>query len=174
MNLISNIIKYDARTFCSGIVEYSLRDSTARTLVGEAGYWIVKGAIVNYSSIKELRNGNIKMGLFKGLLGTACIVNGIWKLSLVITEANEWQCAIWPQSVEGFSQTVALQPCNAFECKPALKMILQCDSKEQCCTFDPSLSSIAMKKLDLQCIRIQKDSAEGFSNLYEMRTAISR
>ena len=123
---MSNLAKYGLGTFCSGVVEYSLRDPQARTSVCEAGYWVVKGAIVNYLCIKDLCNGNIKKGLLKGALGTIFIANGVLKLAVVVTNANELQCAVWPQSLDGLSQSVSLQPCNAFECRPTLTMKLHC------------------------------------------------
>ena len=170
MSLMSNIEKYGLGTFCSGIIEYSLRDLQVLEIVGNGGYWVGQGVVVTYFCIKDLSNGNIKSGLFKGVIGASSIANGIYQLSKVVTDANEWQCAIWPKSLEE-NQGVHFQPCNAFECRSTLSMKFQCVSEEQC--YPPSLTPITVMKY-IKCTWInEKIGPVGFTNVYEMRKAIS-
>lgn len=120
-------------------------------------------------SVKDLRNRKFKLSLVIVVLGTLSISQGILNLIMVVKNANEIQCRMWPYSKEG--QNVYMQGCNAFECNTPIPITLSC--KEKGCDLS------TMGAIDiyghLKCYILKEPiRIEGFSSLNQMSQAALR
>lgn len=100
-------------------------------------------------------------------MGTLFIANGIAKLIRVASDAYDIQCRMWPHSEDG--QSMYVQDCSAFECKPPHSIRLGCPETQKC-----DFSTLGSFKVGdhLTCPLLKEPvGAHGFSSVHELKAA---
>lgn len=146
MQSIKSVIQHGVKEFSIGALSTTC-----------SGFLIIGGSYYCVTAYKNIRSGNIKNGLLKGMLGATVAAYGIFDFlttwGIVIADAQTVYCRKWwyRETGNGLNK-IALQTCNVFNCSIPVEVPL---SYEDNCPFI-----------------LGGEGTKGFQNVYRMKSTI--